>query len=420
MRILLSCYYFSPYRGGEAAVGWQYATGLARLGHEVTVLYGDLAGSMPMKADVERYSKETGLPANLTAVHVPPGAAARFIHDLHAKPGLFFLYYPAYRLWQQANLREASRLHAAKPFDLAHHLTIIGYREPGYLWKLGIPFVWGPINGAATLPWGFVAGLGWKGRYQHTLRNTLNWLQMRLPSRSRKAAAGAAKIWAVTEEDRRMVEEIWGFPVETMIETGANPSDEGAIRKRETGEPLQLVWCGILEARKSLHLVLRAMAALPEGTSCKLHVIGDGAERKEWQSLAEGLGLGQRVEWHGRVTHAEVQALMSAGHALIHSSVKEGTPHVVLEAMALGMPVICHDACGMGVAVDETSGLKVPMRDPATSVSGFRDAILRLCDEPDLLPKLSQGALDRASLLTWDNKVKQVAATYQHILTRKP
>lgn len=183
---------------------------------------------------------------------------------------------------------------------------------------------------------------------------------------------------------------------------------------------MQLVWCGILEARKSLHLVLRAMAALPEGTSCKLHVIGDGAERKEWQSLAEGLGLGRSVEWHGRVTHAEAQGLMSAGHALIHSSVKEGTPHVVLEAMALGMPVICHDACGMGVAVDGTCGLKVPMRDPATSVSGFRDAILRLCNEPALLTKLSQGALERASLLTWDNKVKQVAATYQHILTRKP
>jgi glycosyltransferase involved in cell wall biosynthesis len=85
--------------------------------------------------------------------------------------------------------------------------------------------------------------------------------------------------------------------------------------------------------------------------------------------------------------------------------------------MALGMPVICHDACGMGVAVDETSGLKVPMRDPASSVSGFRAAILRLCNEPDLLPKLSQGALDRASQLTWENKVRQVADTYHQILS---
>jgi glycosyltransferase involved in cell wall biosynthesis len=111
---------------------------------------------------------------------------------------------------------------------------------------------------------------------------------------------------------------------------------------------------------------------------------------------------------------------MARGHVLIHSSVKEGTPHVVLESMAQGMPVICHDACGMGVAVDENSGIKVPLHDPATSVAGFRNAILRLCNEPDLLSKLSQGALARATQLTWDNKVKQVADTYHKILSESP
>jgi glycosyltransferase involved in cell wall biosynthesis len=420
MRILLSCYYFSPYRGGEAAVGWKYATGLAKLGHDVTVLYGDLSGAMPMRADIERYAKESGFTENLRAIHVCPDRTTRFIHDLHAKPGLFFLYYPAYRLWQKLNLREAERLHAANPFDLAHHLTIIGYREPGYLWKLGIPFVWGPINGAAAMPWGFIPDLGWKGRYQHTLRNILNWIQMRLPSRSRIAAASAAKIWAVTEEDRQMVSDIWGFPVETMIETGASPSELATTRKRNTAEPIRLVWCGLLEARKSLHLVLRAIAFLPEDVDCELHVIGDGAERRTWTTLANDLGLEKCVRWHGRVTHEQAQGLMSSGHALIHSSVKEGTPHVVLEAMSLGMPVICHDACGMGVAVDESSGLKVAMHNPGSSVAGFRDAILRLWNEPELLPKLSAGALNRARDLSWDNKVEKIADAYHEILSRKP
>lgn len=131
MRILLSFYYFSPYRGGEAAVGWKYATGLAELGYEVTVIYGDLSDTMPMKADVERYTSETGMPANLAAIHVEAGGFARFIHNLHAKLGLFFLYYPAYRLWQKANCKSARQLHDERPFDLAHHLTIIGFREPG-------------------------------------------------------------------------------------------------------------------------------------------------------------------------------------------------------------------------------------------------------------------------------------------------
>lgn len=419
MRVLLSCYYFSPYRGGEAAVGWQYATGLAKLGHDVTVLYGDLSGSEPMKADVERYATETGLPNRLTAVHVAPGACARSIHALHAKPGLFFLYYPAYRIWQRQAFGIALRLHLEKPFDIAHQLTIIGFREPGYLWQLDVSFVWGPVNGAAAMPWGFIPSFGWKGRYQHVARNLLNWLQIRLPTRSRCAARAAKKIWAVTEEDRQMVEDIWGFKAETMIETGANPSPDAKILQRVPGEPLRLVWCGLLEARKSLHLVLRALSQLPKSVDCVLHVIGDGAERDSWRRLGERLGLGDRVRWHGRVAHSQAQELMAAGHALIHSSVKEGTPHVVLEAMALGMPVICHDACGMGVAVDEASGIKVPMRNPETSVAGFSAAIMRLWKEPELLAELSKGAASRARQLSWENKIMRINTTYHKILASK-
>jgi glycosyltransferase involved in cell wall biosynthesis len=419
MRILLSCYYFSPYRGGEAAVGWRYASGLAK-SFDVTVLYGDLSAEEPMRKDLERYQAETGLPELLTAVHISADTIAHRIHDLHAKPGLFFLYYPAYSRWQQRAFETAERLHQEKPFDVVHHLTIIGYREPGYLWKLGIPFVWGPINGAAMMPWGFIPGFGWKGRYQHALRNVMNWIQIRLPSRSRKAAMCAAKIWAVTEEDHRMVDEIWGAQAELMIETGAEPAPNAMIRKCNSSEPLRLVCCGILEARKALNLILEAMSSLPKDVKCELHVIGEGAERGRWQQLAETLGIVEQVIWHGRVPHAEAQRLMARGHILIHSAVKEGTPHVVLEAMAQGMPVICHDACGMGVAVDENSGIKVPLHDPATSVAGFRNAILRLCNEPDLLSKLSQGALARATQLTWDNKVKQVADTYHKILSESP
>ncbi len=416
MRILLSCYYFSPYRGGEAAVGWQYATGIAKLGHDVTVLYGDLADSMPMKADVEKFAKETGLPERLSVVHVPPDRLARKIHDLHAKPGLFFLYYPAYRLWQKRAYATALRLHTNNPFDIAHQLTIIGFREPGYLWQLDTAFAWGPLNGAALMPWGFIPGFGWKGRYQHVVRNLMNWVQMRLPSRSRRAARAAKKIWAVTEEDRHMVENIWLSHAETMIETGANPSPSASVRRRSQDTPLRLVWCGLLEARKSLHLVLHALALLPDEVECELHVVGDGAERTSWQRLGETLRLGNRVIWHGRVTHSKAQELMSAGHALVHSSVKEGTPHVVLEAMALGMPVICHDACGMGVAVDGNCGIKVPMRNPETSVAGFRDAMIRLWQEPALLGTLSEGAARRAQELSWDNKILQVEAAYREIL----
>jgi len=93
---------------------------------------------------------------------------------------------------------------------------------------------------------------------------------------------------------------------------------------------------------------------------------------------------------------------------------------VVLEAMSLGMPVICHDACGMGVAVDETSGIKIPTRNPETSILGFREALKRLWTEAGLLTKLSEGALQRALNLTWESKVRLVDKAYRQISTQEP
>lgn len=411
MRILLSCYSFSPYRGSEPAVGWNFATRLAEF-HDVTVLYGDISLETPMKADVERYQREHAWPERLTAIHVLADSKTRWLNDLHAIPGFFFLYYAAYKRWQQSAYQTAKRLHLENPFDLAHHLTISGYREPGYLWKLGIPFFWGPINGAATVRWAYVKRFDHSGRYRHLVRNTLNTVQMRLPSRSRMAAKAATKIWAVTEEDQEMVQRIWGQQAELMLETGATPAPETNVRTLSPGESLRLVWCGTIEARKALDLAIEAIARLPDVNLVELHVIGKGPERESCQKLAEHLHVQKSIRWHGHVSHAEVQTLMANGHALIHTAVKEGTPHVVLEALAQGMPVICHDACGMGVAVTETCGMKVSMISPEKSIGGFAMALNTLLNNPAELQTLSLGAFRQAESLDWNRLIQRILNAY--------
>ena len=414
LRVLISAYYCSPYRGGEAAVGWRYAAGLAKE-HDVTVICGDLAADGPIGRDIERYRREEGLPAGLAVHHIQAKGLTRKIHDLHALPGMWFLYYEAYRRWQLEALDLARRLHAGRPFDLAHHLTIIGYREPGYLWQMGIPFVWGPINGAALMPWSYIGGFGGGGAYRHLTRNVLNLIQARLPGRSRQAARMASKIWCVTREDQEMVEDIWHCQGELMIETGATPVDSPVLRRRDAAEPLRLVWCGIIEARKALHLLLEALADLPADLAWELQVIGDGPQRERCKALAASLGIGASVHWSGSIGHADAQRLMGESHLLVHSALKEGTPHVVLEALAQALPVICHDACGMGVAVTEECGIKVPMIDPASSIRGFRDAIVRVATEPGLLETLSKGAIARAREQSWEEKITTVSRTYRQI-----
>ena len=180
-----------------------------------------------------------------------------------------------------------------------------------------------------------------------------------------------------------------------------------------------MVWSGLHNAGKALSLLLYALSDLPQDSSWNLVVLGDGAERDGWMQLSETLGISGNIQWLGMLTKHEALREVSKGHILVHSSLKEGTPHVVLEAMGSGLPVICHDACGMSSAVTENCGIKVPLKNPETSIEGFKAAIQSLLDNHELLKQLSEGALARAKELSWDKKVKRIAQTYVDVVDRQ-
>lgn len=415
-RILLSAYYFSPYKGSESAVGWNVATRLAKH-NDVTVLTGDVAESCPHRADLQRWQAEHIPTPGLAVEYIPPDASISRYECWHNKPGLWFLWYKAYKKWQRLAYQRARQLHADKPFDLTHHLTVIGYREPGYLWQLPIPFVWGPINGADGIPWPYYPALG-RSCIPPLLRDLCNRMQMRLPGRHHRAARAAKHIWSVTPADYRMVKNLWGHDTELMIETGCTPELTAGPRVRLESEPIRLVYSGLFLARKALPLLFQALRHLPSKFSWHLDILGDGPCRDAWQKQAITLGINSGITWHGQLPRDHALTVMRLGHILVHPSLKEGTPHVVLEALALGMPVLCHDACGMGTAVNDTCGIKVPLLNPATSIAGFAHAIECFMNDSELLTRLSTGAMARAHELSWDNKVNQISNVYKKILSQ--
>jgi glycosyltransferase involved in cell wall biosynthesis len=86
-----------------------------------------------------------------------------------------------------------------------------------------------------------------------------------------------------------------------------------------------------------------------------------------------------------------------------------------MEALAAGLPVICHGIGGMSSAIDESCGFKIPLVDRQISILQFADAISRLVTSPDLLNRLSEGALRRAKALSWDELVRKIARAYDDI-----
>jgi glycosyltransferase involved in cell wall biosynthesis len=418
LRVLISSHQFSPDQGSECAVGWNIVTRMASL-HDVTVLCADGAALYPnsYRDAVERYFAAHGPIPGLKVVYVkqPPitERCARINQKLMALTkgvGWQPLFYVGLDEWHREAFRVATALDFAN-FDIVHQLTPISFLRPGYFWKSGLPFFWGPLGGMYKVPSAFAQWGGFKTRLFENVRNaTIEW-RFRTSTGFRRAVRSAVCIWTITDDERRMVDRLApGKPI-PMIETASPAGIKGIIRRYDHMRPLRLIWSGEHTARKAMPLLLQAIALLESRHVVSLDVLGEGPETANWQKLAEKLHL-RGITWHGKLPYQDALQTMGEADVFVHSSIREGTPHVVLEALSWGLPVICHDACGMGVVVDDTCGIKVPFISPEKSIEGFRDALERIICSPEFVERLSAGALRRSSVLNWDAKVKEIAEAY--------
>lgn len=416
-RVLLSAFVASAQGGSEVAIGWNLACALAAF-HDITLLCTPYIGVENFRKRNEAFFDKHGPIPGLSLHYVEPPLLSRWFQQGHMglrKP----LYYIGYASWQRAALRQARILHQQKSFDIVHHLNITGFREPGYLWLLDTPFVWGPIGGAADFPARYFPLLSVQDQFQYRLRNALNRWQRTLAVRPRQAAKRAGKIWTIGPENQRMVTQQWGVSAEMLCESGASPvgiDQQKTIYNRQ--RPIHLIWSGLFVGRKALPLFLRALAGLPDSVSWQATIIGDGPGRDSSQALASELNLQSRIRWTGSLYHTDALHELGLGDVLIFTSLQEGTPVTLLEALSRGLPVVCHNTCGMGVAITPNCGILIQPDTIESSIRGFAQAITRLASDPEYFRRLSQGALKRAEELSWDRIAQEMAYGYEQVIAK--
>ena len=147
-----------------------------------------------------------------------------------------------------------------------------------------------------------------------------------------------------------------------------------------------LATAGRLTAQKALRDALQAIARVP---AVELLVLGDGPERPALEREAETLGVSDRVRLLGAGTRDEVLRLFRAADAVLVTSAWENLPHTVLEALAVGTPVIATAVGGIPeVVVDGENGLLVPPHD----VDSIARAVQRLIRDDELRRSLAAAA----------------------------
>jgi glycosyltransferase involved in cell wall biosynthesis len=184
----------------------------------------------------------------------------------------------------------------------------------------------------------------------------------------------------------------WGVASERV---SVLPNPAPAVPELPAREQLQqhfgmngatIAFAGRLTAQKSLG---RALEAVASAEGVQLVIAGEGPDRAPLESRARELGLDARVRFLGPQPRERVVELFRAADATILSSTWENFPHTVVEALAVGTPVLAMEAGGVGEVVrDGVNGLLVPPGD----TRALGEAVRRYFSDSDLRERLRAAA----------------------------
>lgn len=333
MRILISAYACEPGKGSEPEVGLR-AVLTAASRHQVWVITRE-NNVPPLRAFLAGHPLESNI--ELVGLEVP-GPALRL-----KKLGGLVMLNLYYHLWQRRLRELAVRLDAEIDFDLVHHVTFATYWSHAGVAAVSKPFVWGPLGGGVRPPLKLVPAMGPRGAVTDIVRVYARPLIARMTG-VRRTAQRAAVIIAQNPETSHAI----GHEAKTLILPNALFAAQSLPEADSHLTSPSIVSVGRLIGLKGLALALAAMTHLDDQT---LEIFGDGPDRRRLERLAQQLGVDDRVRFRGQVPRDDVLDAVAKAQAFLHPSLHDEAPLAMVEALALGTPVVCLDRGGPPVLI---------------------------------------------------------------------
>lgn len=406
LSILINAYACSPNMGSEPGMAWNWCVNLAKYSELHIITEGEFRNEIEAALPTLPQGKN---------MHFYYNPVSEKIRKMCWNQG-DWRFYKYYKEWQWKTYLIAKDICQKTHIDILHQLNMIGFREPGYLWKIpDIPFVWGPVDAKESFPLAYLEGASLKTKLFIQLKNTITKWQLQHAKRVRLAVKRTSCVISASSNSQQAFKKYFQIESPLLNETGCYIQEHPIIDKSKK-EYLDVLWVGKLDFRKQLGLALRSIAAT-KNPHIKLHIVG-GGNNFIYQTLAKELGIESQCKWYGAISHEEVQTIMQKSDVFFFTSVAEGTPHVVLEAIGNNLPVVCFDTCGQGDSINETVGRKIKLSNPNLSSQQFAMILNELENNRDMLKEMSENCKERQKELSWDRKAQQMIGLYQKILKR--
>lgn len=406
MNILINAYACAPNWGSEQGMAWHWITELAKMHNLYVITEGE------WKKEIEEAVALLDVKDNIHFYYNP---VSDKIRSMCWNQGDWRFYW-YYRKWQKKTLTIARQICSEHRIDIIHQLNMIGFREPGYLWNIyDTHYIWGPVGGMEIVPLSYLSGMPLSKKTKYIVKNMLNHLQIRYSTRVCKAIHRADIVIAATQGTYNSFVKLQHIKPVYMNEAGCTILEQHTAHNFNKDQ-LDILWVGRFLDTKKLDIAIRTIAKVKD-LPVFLHIVGNGSDTENamYQQMADKMGISNNIKWYGKLANKKVQEMMNQMDLFLFTSVLEGTPHVVLEAITNCLPILCIDTCGQGQLVNEAIGWKVPLTNPQQNSTDFAAILRRIIINRDEIKQKSDNCKQRQRELSWENKLVTMNKIYQQL-----
>jgi len=402
--ILITAYDVNPYQGSESATGWNYPYNLSKY-NKITVVTRE--NNLP---EIQRFIAENQLDVvNLKFVGFDLPVWARFWKK--GSRGSFLYFY----LWQF--FLSVSFFSKRDQFDICHGLNFHCDWAPSFLWLLGKPFIWGPINHNEPLPDYALKGLTKGELRKEKIKQVFKWIFWSLDPFLFLCKKKATKILVGHSDVIKRL----GLSLNKCVLFNQIATE---VRQKHVGnnEGFNVLFIGRGLLIKNYLTVLDAFKLCIENKeftnkNLSISFVGVGKKAKnKLLSRALELNIEQYLSVHKWVAFEDIEQYYLDANVFCFPSF-EGAGMVIAEALSYGVPVITIDKNGAAHELKEDCSFVISSSDKRGMVIGVSNAIALLINDKNKYLLMRDAAYSYAEKkLSWQAKSKTIGDIYTSIL----
>ena len=377
MKILLSAYACEPNKGSEPGVGWSWVIEYAKY-HQVWVLTRD-NNEQTIKTYLEEnpeYNNE-----NLHFIYV--GLSKKMTFWKKGRRGMRLFY----MLWQRKAVKIAKEWNKRIHFDLVQHVTFVSYTQPTYMYKLGVPLIWGPVSGGENIPIGIKIQMTKKEAAVEQMRKVSQYFAFIIPS-VRNTMKAAKKILVTTQETKSRIPKAYISKTTVLPAISVEQIPDVCIEDRMDGK-IKIVMAGRLIYWKGFDIAINGFLSIADKyPNAELHILGDGNQKKRLKKLSQDK-LGKQIFFEEPVKHDEIFKFYSNYDLFINTTLRDSGCMTLMEAMSVGLPCIAIATGG-----------------PDILLKGFEECKIKPTSYQDCVSSVAAKIED---FISNDNKWKEIA-----------